>query len=362
MKLLHADASSVKVGVALTLLAFLGCKPNNGASADAGTTSTTASAIARPTLPPEPPPPVADKAVEVPGLEAALAKDAAYQAIWTGPRPDRNTFLSYVSELLATSSAPGPLSAAATAAKTHDAGVKLFLIFSRVGHFPDDFTKKLSAHLDATKSEPHLGTWAPMTAKTGPIHDYTALASWFRREDPAYLRERIAAKSDGGGPFHWAAWTGKEPAARPWLVDEVAAFDRLALLTKLTDAEETRRDAARTVAKSAAAAKAEMASAVQVAAGTLFADYQANEVSADDKYKGKTLLVSGAVADIRKGPLGGITVGLSTSNPILSVDASLADSEASKAGKLSKGDSVKLLCKGMGMVVGRPQLDDCTIR
>ena len=42
-----------------------------------------------------------------------------------------------------------------------DAATKLFLIFSRVGHFPDDFTAALEAHLETVKGEPHLGLWSP---------------------------------------------------------------------------------------------------------------------------------------------------------------------------------------------------------
>jgi len=99
------------------------------------------------------------------------------------------------------------------------------------------------------------------------------------------------------------------------------------LPTKLT-AEEARRESLRAVAKNQAAAKAEMANAVQVSAG----------------------------------PLDGVIVGLTTSNPFVPVDACLEDSETAKSGSLAKADNVKLLCEGEGMVLGRPQVDDHTIR
>lgn len=349
--------------LALLAVVLFACKPRTdagGGSTDAALPVASAT-TPKPALPPEPSPPVADKASEAPGLEAALAKDAAYQAVWTGPRADLNAFLSYVSELLATGAAPAPFASAVKAKKLQDAGIKLYMVLARVGRFPEDFGKKLAAHLDATKGDPHAGTWSTFV-KGGATHDYAGLATWSRPDDATLLREHIASKRSGAGPFGWEGWQGKGDAPRPWLVDEGAALDRLALLAKLTDDEQARRESLRAVAKKEAAAQADMASAVQVSAGTLFSDYQGNEVSADEKYKGKRLVVAGTVGDVRKGPLGGVTIGLSTSNPFMPVDASLEDSETSKAGKLAKGDNVKLLCKGQGMVLGRPQIDDCIIR
>ena len=346
---------------AVLLVVVSACKPRTGAGADAGASVTAAVTPPKPVLPPEPPPPVADKAGEVPNLEAALAKDAAYQGVWTGPRADLNAFLSYVSELVAMGGAPVPLMNAVKAKKLQDAGTKLFMVFSRVGKFPDDFTKKLATHLDGAKSEPHVGTWSVFT-KGGAYHDISALAAWSRPEDASYLREHIAAKATGAGPFPWSPWPGKGEAPRLWLLDEVAALDRLALLVKLTAEEDVRRASLRANAKKEAAAKAEMASAVTVSATDLFSAYQGNEVSADERFKGKKLLVSGTVSKVDKGPLGGLYVRLVTANPFIHIDASLEDSEKSKAGQLEKGDAVKLLCEGNGMVIGRVQLGDCTVR
>ena len=88
-------------------------------------------------------------------------------------------------------------------------------------------------------------------------------------------------------------------------VDMRLSFDRLALTTTLTPTEEARRAALAAVAKKEAAAKAEMTGAVQVTAAALFHAYEANEVSADEQYKGKKLLVTGAVASIDKGGITG---------------------------------------------------------
>ena len=104
--------------------------------------------------------------------------------------------------------------------------------------------------------------------------------------------------------------------------------------------------------------------AVQVSGATLWADYQANEVAADDKYKGKRLLVSGSVAGIDKSGLTGesVILKLATANQFMPISAEMQDEEKSKAAKLSKGDSVKLLCSGNGMTLGFLHLGDCTLR
>ena len=98
-----------------------------------------------------------------------------------------------------------------------------------------------------------------------------------------------------------------------------------------------------------------------VAAAQLFSDYQGNEVAADEKYKGRTLLVSGSVTDIKKDFTDSIVVHLRTSNQFMSIDAHVEDSEKGKAMQLKKGDSAILRCVGGGMVIGHPQLSDCTI-
>lgn len=353
----------------LFMLSFalsVGCQPKTDAStastADAGATATPIAP--RAALPPEPAPPVADKASEVPDLEAKLAADKTYAAVWTGPRADLNAFLAYESELLATGGAPAALGSTIKGKKLQDAGIKLFMVFARVGKFPDDFAKKLATHLDATKAEPHAGTWSTFT-KGGPTHDHAALAAWSRPEDAALLREHIASRKAGAGPFGWESWQGKGNVPRPWLVDEGAALDRLAIVGKLTPEEEQRRETLRAVAKKEAAAKAEMASAVSVGPNELFAAYQANEVSADDKYKGKKLLVSGTVSSIDKGGITGeaILLKLATPNEFMPVTASIDDEEKPKTAKLAKGDQVRVFCTGGAMkVIGLIQLSECTLR
>ena len=239
-----------RVPLSVGLTAFLGltnCEPAaSKASASASVTpmtaaSTTAPSVAssKPALPPEPAAPAADLASEVPGFEAKLAIDQAYQGVWTGSRADLNLFLTCVSELLASSAAPADLFKALKTKKLDDAAIKLFLVHARIGRYPDDFTKKLGAHVDAVASEPHRGTWAPSKGSE-MVHDFTALAAWLRPDDPRYLRELLAAKARDAGPIPWAGSPKDKPALRPWLVDETAALERITLLTPLTAEEQAR--------------------------------------------------------------------------------------------------------------------------
>jgi ribosomal protein L37E len=98
---------------------------------------------------------------------------------------------------------------------------------------------------------------------------------------------------------------------------------------------------------------------IRVPAGRLFQDYQANEVRADEEYKGVTLVVYGDVASIDKGILDSIHVRLQTSNQFMSVLAMMEKSEKAEASGLSKGQEVQVRCVGTGMTMGSPSLDDC---
>ncbi|RKH21917.1 DUF4352 domain-containing protein [Corallococcus sp. CA041A] len=193
-----------------------------------------------PVLPPEPAPPLADKAAEVPELEAKLAVDTAYQAVWTGPRADLNLFLTFVSELLTEGGAPVDLGRMLQEKNLKDAGIKLLLVYARVGHLPADFTKNFDAHLAAVRGEPNQGLWAPY-AKGAVPHDFTALAALLHRENPEYLRARIGAKAKG--PTTWRVpGGGGTPPDRPYLSYEKDCYERLALLTQLAPAEQSRLD------------------------------------------------------------------------------------------------------------------------
>ena len=100
----------------------------------------------------------------------------------------------------------------------------------------------------------------------------------------------------------------------------------------------------------------------KLTARELFQAYDQNEVAADEKYEGKVLEISGRVEDIGKDITDTIYVTLEAGggSGFFSVQCYFADTHASDAAKLSKGDgiTVKGLCNGM---VGNVSIRGCSI-
>lgn len=304
----------------------------------------------KPALPPEPAPPVADRASDVPGMQAKLLADPAYAAVWTGPRADLNLFLTVVSQLFATASVPVDLNEKLTKKKLRDAASQLFLITARQTAFPEDFTNRMRAHLAATKGEAHLGVWSPVAKGSNP-HNYTALAAWMNQEDPAYLRELIAAKGGGSSPFGTEADGGKPPS-RPYLVDEAAALQRLSLIAPLTSAEETR----------VAELRAE-ASLVKVPIKALLSEYKDNEVRADLKFKDKIVQVPGVVNGTMKDAFGGVHVLIGSGGQfeVEVLDCAPAPGQLEAILALSKGDQVTVRGRVSGRILTHVGLKECSL-
>jgi hypothetical protein len=101
-----------------------------------------------------------------------------------------------------------------------------------------------------------------------------------------------------------------------------------------------------------------------VSAKQLYADYHANEVAADEKYKGKNLLVSGTIVSIDKDAFDNMQLRLSVGDQfgLEYVMATLDDSQKGKAMALAKGKSVTVVGRGGTMIMGSPTLDDCVLQ
>lgn len=112
-------------------------------------------------------------------------------------------------------------------------------------------------------------------------------------------------------------------------------------------------------------------------AKAIFKDYQANEVAADGKYKGKWFVVTGKVSEISKDfrdkPF---LVFAMDGYGVSSIRADLFDEQVcgvskekgitscsaiDRAAKLKKGQKIDLECKGGGMVMKTPMLRECLI-
>lgn len=100
--------------------------------------------------------------------------------------------------------------------------------------------------------------------------------------------------------------------------------------------------------------------ALSVSAGQLYADYEANGVAADEKYKGKVLRVTGKVNSIDRDILETIYVTLQGDEYFGDVQCFFAEDHVRTASQLSKGQTitVKGKCDGKLMNV---MLKGCVI-
>jgi tRNA_anti-like len=87
--------------------------------------------------------------------------------------------------------------------------------------------------------------------------------------------------------------------------------------------------------------------------------YDANEIDADNKFKGKKLLLSGIVAGVEKDFTGQGYLTLRGSEPFLGVHAQLSDQSMAGAATLKKGQEITLVCEGGGRIATMAILDNC---
>lgn len=102
--------------------------------------------------------------------------------------------------------------------------------------------------------------------------------------------------------------------------------------------------------------------AIVVDASKLWNDYEANEVAADERYKGKLIQINCVVVSVDKNFLDDIVVHLKSPNPFLNISATIQSSEAAKAAAVRKGARLTLICKGGDRIIGSPTLHDCIIK
>lgn len=99
--------------------------------------------------------------------------------------------------------------------------------------------------------------------------------------------------------------------------------------------------------------------AITVSAVELYKSYSANEVAADQKYKGKLLQISGTVQSIDKSVFNTIVVHLRSGNEFSSVYAELEDMHEQIAAQLTKGEKINFLCQGGGRLLDSPIVRKC---
>ena len=93
----------------------------------------------------------------------------------------------------------------------------------------------------------------------------------------------------------------------------------------------------------------------------LWQDYEANEVAADNQYKGRRLRVTGRAFSVEKNMMGHAVLHLVSGNPIFMTMATLTPAETPRAAAITRGDTVVVACTGGGRMLRMPQLEDCTL-
>ncbi|HOS88348.1 MAG TPA: hypothetical protein PLG37_02645 [Candidatus Pacearchaeota archaeon] len=106
---------------------------------------------------------------------------------------------------------------------------------------------------------------------------------------------------------------------------------------------------------------AQQQSYTRVAAVDLAAEYKANQVAADDKYKNKTIEVSGTIYNIGKDILDAPYVVLSGTDMVTNIQCMFDKSDQSQLTSLAKDTKIVLRGKVSGQVVFNVLLNNCSI-
>jgi hypothetical protein len=94
-------------------------------------------------------------------------------------------------------------------------------------------------------------------------------------------------------------------------------------------------------------------------AAELWAQYNVDATSADARFKGKPVAVTGTVADVRQDYRGDVMLRLSTGDALETVRAAIVSHDDSGRSIPVRGQVVSLRCTGGGKLIGSPVLDNC---
>jgi hypothetical protein len=92
----------------------------------------------------------------------------------------------------------------------------------------------------------------------------------------------------------------------------------------------------------------------------LYDRYEANEVSADNSYRGHLLQVEGKVDEIKKDIMDKTYLGLNVQGHVFGINATLNPIYVPLAANISKGQNVLVVCVGAEKII-TPQLSNCAI-
>lgn len=100
--------------------------------------------------------------------------------------------------------------------------------------------------------------------------------------------------------------------------------------------------------------------AEKVTAAEIASVYKANEVRGDERFKGKKLEVTGKIDGIDSGI--GDTPVIRLQGADMFQDVMVNDVPRAAAAKLEKGQTITVVCRGDGEIIGMPRLDECELK
>lgn len=114
-------------------------------------------------------------------------------------------------------------------------------------------------------------------------------------------------------------------------------------------------------AERAAAEQERIAKMPRITSVQLVREYKSNEIAADQKYKGKEIIITGTVTDISKSVTGLARLTLEGTGFLENIFADLERGQTDSAASLRKGGKVSLMCTVKGMALGNVVADDCSL-
>lgn len=102
---------------------------------------------------------------------------------------------------------------------------------------------------------------------------------------------------------------------------------------------------------------------IKVSAKNIIAEYEANEVSADNKYKDKKIEITGRIAEIKKTIWDTLYVEIGNGDQysFRNAQAYFSDENNDILANLKKGQNITVICTGGGLIIN-VQLEDCSIK
>jgi len=99
---------------------------------------------------------------------------------------------------------------------------------------------------------------------------------------------------------------------------------------------------------------------IEITASELYSEYEANEVSADEQYKGKKIAVTGVVGIIGKDILDDPYISLNV-DYLQSVNCYFSDKNNKVLSQLSKGQKVTIIGECKGFMLTNVMIQDCEL-